>query len=338
MSVNRIKLGFILPARHLAWVFLAVSGCAPRAPVGYMLKPECRVTVNRTDGMGTFARPRLYDDSGRYLSGEWAETYSGRGQERVLYDVQGRIVEVQAEHGDSSGCYDGMTFTATVRYDEQGRIVRLTTTNPYRTPRRQTSLYHYEHGGRLSEIQRDTARGSMTGRVLFTYEGNRLIRVEVHHANIFGEPWVGQGRFFYDGNRITRYHIRRCMSSHPEGKGCWEATHDFDYDEHGRLKMWSRTDGDTNRYGYDSQGRLASRTFIRDSREQPIGFAYDSQGRLLSVQIDGARKEYQYEGLCAPEMPEGTVFEPLGVLGFVPCVPTRVASCLSPDGRSVVRW
>ncbi len=320
---------------HRSIAAIVLAGCTT-ASAGLLsdprtaTPPECEVRVSRTDGMGTRTRSRSYDSSGRLLGGEWSETYTGRGREELAYDAQGRIRAVRAHHDETSADYpDDMSFSADASYDERGRLALLVTVNPYDEPPRLEQRYRYDGAGRLIEIS--------GGRGLrLSYARGRVVRSEEDWHDMDRTPWHAVGTFTYERGRLARVSYRIC---NPQNS-CYERSSTFEHDAEGRLSAHTPSDGDAYRYHYDAEGRPTNIMMLRDNTERPREYTYDEQGRVASIVEDGngPREERTYEGRCAAETGRPFDPNPSALLAITPCIPTRLAGCLSPDGRTIVRW
>lgn len=318
---------------------LAIAGCA--APTLAQVPVACEVEVRRTDGMGTMAHRRGYDAGERLAWGEWSETYSGRGHEEVRYDDAGRVRSVRGLHHESSGSYPGpeMKFTAEASYDRDGRMVKVVTVDAYdndggcdRPGRERTWRYRWDAGGRLVEARRSDGRRLRVG-----YRGERASEVVEEWADIDGHPWTSQGVLTWEGGRLLRIARRICNRA----GYCYDDGERFAYDEHGRLVARTPMKGDAWRYRYDERGRLVRRTMLRDRSERPTDVRYDDAGRVAATVDDegtGASQQRVYRGDCAAATGAERAPDPLVLLGLTPCLPSRVAGCLAPDGRATPRW
>ncbi len=311
---------------------LLLAGCG--APALTAVPSPCVVEVRRTDGAGTLVHRRGYDASGRLSWGEWSETYTGRGREELRYDGANRVGAVRASHHETSANYPGpvMAFSADAAYDGAGRMVALVEVNAYdRDGKRRAFRYRWDERGRLVE-----ASGSHR-RLRVSYAGDRATATVEEFEDADGHPWTSRGTLTWDGDRLVEFAQRICNP----GGHCYERGDRFAWDERGRLAAWTPREGDAYRYRYDDQGRLIRRTLVRDRGERPHDITWDAAGQVAATVDDeghGAREERRYTGACAAATGAERAPDPLALVGLAPCVPTRVAGCLAPDGRSSPRW
>jgi YD repeat-containing protein len=321
----------------LALVALALS-CGWTAPKLIALPSACQVEVRRTDGAGTLTWRRGYDASGRLSWGEWSETYSGTGYEELRYDSAGRLRSVRGLHHESSPDYPGpqMEFKAEATYDDAGRLTKLVTVNPYdrerlpyRKGERHTLRYGWDERGRLVEM-----RGPSGGRMLISYSvGDHPTSTVEDYKDLAGSPWTRRATLTWDGDRLLRVVQHSCL----KGVGpCDDRDDRFTWDEHGHLVGWTPLKGDAWRYQYDAQGRLGRTVRLSAGSERLQAFTYDEASRLVAIIADdgkGGSETRSYHGNCAAATGAASPTDPLSVVGLELCVPTRVAGCLTMDGR-----
>ena len=331
--------------RAHAWVvgLAMAAGCASTLPerewVTERPRGECVVTLERSDATGSWTLDHQYDAEGRVLSGSARLRYDGRAWERFGYDAAGRLSEIASyEEIDAEsfpcaaegGCDTPQrrwVARARVEHDEAGRLRRFRSEErtyelrpdgvyESRTSESRDLSYHYDGAGRLIAI------GTGNGTTRFTYEGERLVRVE-RDADY---PWLDVVEHDAEG-RIVAVHHSNCT---PQRECHVTVETRYAYDDQGRLVREERTNVDSSpprtetRFEYEGD-RVVRRTYVE---HQPAGertrvreHAYDERGRLVATIEDGLPRERRsYEGACDAVVTGPRSPSPLVDLGAQPCL------------------
>jgi hypothetical protein len=281
---------------HLAW---------PTEPVS----SACNATIRSTEHPERPVRVESYDGAGELVFG--ARNVEAETTREWLTWQDGRLVAVKTllDHGATSGgCEVGDTCAEPARREAieltltyaNGQLASITEAhreNESAPVTRATQIYSYEHG-QLAAIG-DTLRYAYDGgHVVRRTDGSRITTYEWRDDTLVATHDGGLVRSFsYDaGGRLVGEILR---NEHGQ-----LGSHDWQYDEGGRLAAVVEAEGGTAMWAHGSN------------------FRYDNDGRLIETVRGEAREVRTYSGKCARNLGVPVSPTALGRGGAQACIRT----------------
>ena len=253
---------------------------------------------------GSIVTSSEYDDAGNVV----LET-DGKGvKTKYAYDDENRITDIYLDyedentpvslHANYSISEDGVTTTVltdangntkTEQTDAAGNIIMTEDSEADDTGEKITVRNEYDELRRLN--QTDYSDGSF---IIYTYDGNSD-RVTIKEA-------------YKGGDLESKIETEYDDKERPFMITCRDASKNiryntvYDYTAEGSVSEIRTTDTsgntDTTQYGYDSEGRLAQKSYPSATGLGTVSYQYDVAGHNTRISdSDGIIREYTYNGL-----------------------------------------
>jgi RHS repeat-associated protein len=231
-----------------------------------------------------------------YNDGSYTEyTYDTAGRLTTITDsISGAISYTYSDSGCSTGTCGGgiadkvtkeVTALGTIdyAYDALGRRTSLTLPNGV------TTNYSYDNASHLLEMKHLAPLGSVLEALNYGYDatGNRT-SMNRQSVNLpLRNPVTDTA--YDEANQMLRYNASSDLPVRQTGN--------IGYDENGNMTSMTNSCGTTS-FTWDARNRLVGISgFKPDCSALSASFSYDALGRRTEKTINGATKQYLYDGL-----------------------------------------